>query len=37
VSVDEEMSNLIEQQQQFAASARVLRTAQEVTSTLLSM
>jgi flagellar hook-associated protein 1 FlgK len=37
VSLDEEMSNLIEQQQQFAASARVLRTAQEVTSTLLSM
>jgi len=37
VSVDEEMSNLIEQQQQFAASARVLRTAQEITSTLLSM
>jgi flagellar hook-associated protein 1 FlgK len=37
VSLDEEMSNLIEQQQQFAASARVLRTAQEVTSTLLSI
>ncbi|MFB6278886.1 MAG: flagellar hook-associated protein FlgK [Salinibacter sp.] len=37
VSVDEEMSTLIEQQQQFAASARVLRTAQEVTNTLLSM
>lgn len=37
VSLDEEMSNLIEQQQQFAASARVLRTAQEITSTLLSM
>lgn len=37
VSLDEEMSNLIEQQQQFAASARVLRTAKEITSTLLSM
>lgn len=37
VSIDEEMSNLIEQQQQFAASARVLRTAREVTSTLLSI
>jgi flagellar hook-associated protein 1 FlgK len=37
VSLDEEMSTLIEQQQQFAASARVLSTAQEITSTLLSM
>jgi flagellar hook-associated protein 1 FlgK len=37
VSIDEEMSNLIEQQQQFAASARVLRTAREVTSSLLSI
>lgn len=37
VSLDEEMSSLIEQQQQFAASARVLQTAQRVTSTLLSI
>jgi flagellar hook-associated protein 1 FlgK len=37
VSIDEEMSSLIEQQQQFAASARVLRTAREVTSALLSI
>ncbi|PSQ92899.1 MAG: hypothetical protein BRD30_01965 [Bacteroidetes bacterium QH_2_63_10] len=37
VSIDEEMSNLIEQQQQFAASARVLRTAREVTNTLLAI
>ncbi len=37
VSLDEEMSNLVEQQQQFAATARVLRTAQEVTNTLLSI
>lgn len=37
VSTDEEMSSLIEQQQQFAASARVLRTAREVTSALLSI
>ncbi len=37
VSLDEEMSNLIEQQQQFAASARVLRTARDVTSTLLQI
>jgi flagellar hook-associated protein 1 FlgK len=31
------MSNLIEQQQAFAASARVLTTAREVTDTLLSV
>lgn len=37
VSLDEEMSNLIKHQQAFAASARVLRTAQQVTDTLLSM
>lgn len=37
VSLDEEMSSLVEQQQQFAASARVLRTAREVTDTLLSI
>ena len=37
VSVDQQLSNLIEQQQQFAASARVLTTAREVSSTLLSI
>ena len=37
VSVDRQMSNLIEQQQAFAASARVLTTAREVTDTLLSV
>jgi len=37
VSIDQQMSNLIEQQQAFAASSRVLRTAQQVTDTLLSI
>ncbi|WP_263787570.1 flagellar hook-associated protein FlgK [Salinibacter grassmerensis] len=37
VSVDQQLSSLIEQQQQFAASARVLTTAREVSSTLLSI
>ena len=37
VSVDRQMSNLIEQQQAFAASARVLTTARQVTDTLLSI
>ncbi len=37
VSVDQQLSSLIEQQQQFAASAQVLTTAREVSSTLLSI
>lgn len=37
VSIDEEMTNLIEHQQAFAASARVLRTAETVMDTLLSL
>lgn len=37
VSMDEEMSDLITQQQAFAASARVLKTARQVTDTLLAM
>ncbi|MEF8866267.1 MAG: flagellar hook-associated protein FlgK [Salinibacter sp.] len=37
VSIDQQMSNLIEQQQAFAASARVLTTARQVTDTLLSI
>jgi flagellar hook-associated protein 1 FlgK len=37
VSIDEEMTNLIEHQQAFSASARVLRTAQTVMDTLLSI
>ena len=37
VSIDEEMANLIEQQQAFAASARILRTAETVMDTLLSL
>lgn len=37
VSIDEEMTNLIEHQQAFAASTRVLRTAQTVMDTLLSI
>lgn len=37
VSLDEEMTRLIEHQQSFAASARVLNTAQSVMDTLLSM
>nr|WP_272508009.1 flagellar hook-associated protein FlgK [Salinibacter ruber] len=37
VSVDQQLSSLIEQQQQFAASAQVLTTAREVSRTLLSI
>ncbi|WP_103028213.1 flagellar hook-associated protein FlgK [Salinibacter altiplanensis] len=37
VSMDQQLSSLIEQQQQFAASARVLTTAREVSNTLLSI
>lgn len=37
VSIDEEMTNLIQQQQSFAASARVLNTAQSLMDTLLRM
>ncbi len=37
VSLDEEMTNMIEYQQAFAASARVLTTAQSMMDTLLAM
>jgi flagellar hook-associated protein 1 FlgK len=37
VSVDEEMTHLIELQQAYAASARVLNTAQEMMDTLLNL
>lgn len=37
VSVDEELTNMIEYQQAFAASARVLTTAQSMMDTLLQM
>ena len=37
VSLDEEMTNLIEYQQAFAASARVLDTAQQMFDTLLAL
>lgn len=37
VSLDEEMTKMIEYQQGFAASARVLRTAQSMMDTLLAM
>ncbi len=37
VSLDEEMTNLIQYQQAFAASARVLNTAQQMFDTLLAM
>lgn len=37
VSIDEEMTNLIQYQQAFAASARVLDTAQTMMDTLLAM
>ncbi len=37
VSLDEEMTNLIEYQQAFAASARVLSTAQQMMDTLLAI
>jgi flagellar hook-associated protein 1 FlgK len=35
--VDRQLSSLIEQQQQFAASAQILTTAREVSDTLLSI
>ena len=37
VSLDEEMTNLIQYQQAFAASARVLNTAQQMFDTLLNL
>ncbi len=37
VSLDEEMTNLIQYQQAFAASARVLNTAQQMFDTLLAL
>ncbi|MFQ5571896.1 MAG: flagellar basal body rod C-terminal domain-containing protein, partial [Rhodothermales bacterium] len=37
VSLDEEMTNLIQYQQAFAATARVLNTAQEMMDTLLAL
>lgn len=37
VSLDEELTNMIEHQQAFAASSRVIQTAQEMMDTLLAM
>ncbi len=37
VSLDEEMANMIKYQQGYAASARIVRTAQEMMDTLLSL
>jgi flagellar hook-associated protein 1 FlgK len=37
VSLDEEMANLIQHQQAFAAAARILNTAQEMMDTLLAL
>ena len=37
VSLDEEMTNLIQYQQAFAAAARVLDTAQQMFDTLLAL